>query len=218
MISSKYLLKVLIVVAFGCLVAVECRYPPRRRMSNSERQNLWIPDQSSVPGGYSNNAMPRFDYDTGLATGIAMKKALGLTKIVLSPIVLPMIFFVGVTLLVFFAVVGSSAVVGGSLGRNRPQYRPVGGWGGNSFSSRTAKLASDVLNSDQCIERISCEVFREAKSFGAENFITSAIQEMPSSESLIGRISRSIKNPANCQQFGCKSLSLVSRAVKAFQG
>lgn len=112
------------------------------------------------------------DYDTGYATGIAMQKALGLTKIVLSPIVIPMILFVGVVLLVFFAVVGSSAVVGNALGRGRPPYKGYGhvGWA-KQLSDSTAKLASNVLTSDECIERISCEVMRQAKSFGVEKLL-----------------------------------------------
>jgi hypothetical protein len=103
-----------------------------------------------------------------------MKKALGLTKIVLSPIVLPMIFFVGIVLLLFFAVVGSSAVVGqaSSFGRNKIpyHYRPTTKFG-QDWSSRSVKLASDVLSSDQCIEKISCEVLRKARHLGAENLI-----------------------------------------------
>ena len=109
------------------------------------------------------------DYDTGYATGIAMKKALGLTKIVLSPIVLPMIFFVGIVLLVFFAVVGSSAVVGSALQGKRRQQHYHPDVFAKRLSSSTAKLASDVLSSDQCIERISCEVFKKARKLGADD-------------------------------------------------
>jgi hypothetical protein len=79
-----------------------------------------------------------------------------------------MILFVGIVLLLFFAVVGSSAVVGGALGRNRVPYRHV--WA--KQLSSTAKLASDVLESEECVEKLACELFRKARGHTAENWIT----------------------------------------------
>lgn len=111
-----------------------------------------------------------------------MKKTLGLTKVVLSPIVIPMILFVGIALLVFFAVVGSSAVVGGAIGRHRVPYKST--VYARELSSRTAKLASEVLSSDQCIERVSCEVAKRARILGAENLIMRFVFKFAKTHSL----------------------------------
>lgn len=99
-----------------------------------------------------------------------MKKALGLSKIIFSPlivpVVVPMIFFVGILLLLFFAVVGSATVAGSALGRRVPYRHSIA-----KQLSSTAQLASDVLGSEECVERISCEIFRKAKGHEAENWI-----------------------------------------------
>lgn len=80
-----------------------------------------------------------------------------------------MIVFVGVVLLIFFALVGSAAVIGSAthIGRHDVPYR-------FAFArdlSSSAVLARNALSSEQCVERISCEVFRVAKGYKLQNWM-----------------------------------------------
>lgn len=80
-----------------------------------------------------------------------------------------MILFVGIVLLLFFAVVGSAAVAGSATAIGRHDI-PTRFAFARDFSSSMG-LARDVLSSEQCVERISCEMFRLAKGYKAQNWM-----------------------------------------------
>lgn len=81
-----------------------------------------------------------------------------------------MIIFVGVVLLIFFAVVGSAAVIGSASPIGRHDVVPTRYAFARDLSS-SAVLARDVLSGEQCVERISCELFRAAKGYKAQNWM-----------------------------------------------
>ena len=92
-----------------------------------------------------------------------LKKSLGNLKSAATPLAVPlfvpMIIIVGILLLLFFAVVGCATIAGGPVGNkhHHPMY-----YTGRSLMA-SAKLAGDVLSSEECVERISCEIMRASK-------------------------------------------------------
>ncbi|ODN03042.1 hypothetical protein Ocin01_03628 [Orchesella cincta] len=138
------------------------------------------------------------------------------------PLFLPMILFVGIVLLLFFAVVGSAAVAGGAaaIGRRTTRF-PFA----RDFSS-SAALARSVLGSEECVERISCEVFRVAKGYKAQNWILRMLNLLPAQSNLAKRASRAVwaeskirKNQRagkwnNCLEFQCATVTSFVQAVK----
>ncbi|CAL8135313.1 unnamed protein product [Orchesella dallaii] len=214
--------KVLVPVVLCTLVFISC-FPQSNCEGYQEQQET----QQGNNNGYSSPSAPpviphhhhkNHRTRTG-GWGNPMESRTGLVV----PLFLPMILFVGIVLLLFFAVVGSAAVAGGAagIGRRVPTRFPFARDLGSS-----AALARSVLSSEECVERISCEVFRVAKGYKAQNWILRMLNLLPAQSNLAKRASRAVWAESkirrnhrsgkwnNCLEFQCATVTSFEQAIK----
>ncbi|CAG7680115.1 unnamed protein product, partial [Allacma fusca] len=80
----------------------------------------------------------------------------------------------------------------------------------------TLRLARSVLQSDECVERLSCELARFGKSYAPGEWIERKLED--TSNKFLHRISRSIRTArsGNCGQYRCPNFTLPLQRLQKF--
>jgi len=77
--------------------------------------------------------------------------------------------------------------------------------------NRAIHLAKKVITSDECVERISCELSRFTKNYETTSWIPRSIESYMKNSEWIGKVSRGFRAINSCRQFRCHPVNSMTK-------
>jgi len=143
----------------------------------------------------------------GLGGLLGLKGLKGLGLLGLLKLGWPLLLFLGLPLLFLAPLLLMFLPIPIITIPTNPNGRTFGPFRFADFSTKMTDLARSVLESDKCIERVSCEISRISRGSFIDKAVTRAIQrfelQMPNS---LKRMARAYLEPSSCRRYTCSIL------------